>query len=129
MKKALVLGWGIQGCCIALMLRKHGYEVNLIDKSGDIINRTSLIQEGKIHLGFNYGMDNSLKTGKKLMLDALYFAPYLEYLLDKKVNWENYKSLNFNYLIAKNSMLSVDEVNSYFQALQTIYLDFLEMKI
>ena len=87
MKKALVLGGGIQGCCIALMLRKHGYEVNLIDKSKDILNRASLNQEGKIHLGFVYGADASLKTGKSLLLNALYFAPYLEYLLDEKVNW------------------------------------------
>ena len=75
MKKALVLGGGIQGCCIALMLEKQGYEVNLVDKNKDIINRASLNQEGKIHLGFVYGLDSSLKTGKKLLLDALYFAP------------------------------------------------------
>jgi len=126
MKKALVLGGGIQGCCIALMLRKHGYEVNLIDKSKDIINRASLNQEGKIHLGFVYGLDTSLKTGKKLLLDALYFAPYLEYLLGRKVNWEKFKSSNFNYLVAKDSMLSPDEVDAYFQTLQTIYSEYMK---
>jgi len=126
MKKALVLGGGIQGCCIALMLRKHGYDVKIVDKSNDIINRASLNQEGKIHLGFIYGLDASLKTGKKLLLDALYFAPYLEYLLGKKVNWEKLKSSNFNYLVAKDSMLSTDEVDTYFQTLQTIYRQYLE---
>jgi len=126
MTKALVLGGGIQGCCIALMLRKHGYDVKIVDKSNDIINRSSLNQEGKIHLGFIYGLDASLKTGKKLLLDALYFAPYLEYLLDKKVNWEKLKSSNFNYLVAKDSMLSPDEVETYFQTLQTIYRQYLE---
>ena len=126
MKKALVLGGGIQGCCIALMLRKHGYDVKIVDKSNDIINRASLNQEGKIHLGFIYGLDASLKTGKKLLLDALYFAPYLEYLLGKKVNWEKLKSTNFNYLVAKDSMLSPDEVETYFQTLQTIYRQYLE---
>jgi len=126
MTKALVLGGGIQGCCIALMLRKHGYDVKIVDKSNDIINRSSLNQEGKIHLGFIYGLDASLKTGKKLLLDALYFAPYLEYLLGKKVNWEKLKSSNFNYLVAKDSMLSPDEVDAYFQTLQTIYRQYLE---
>ena len=126
MKKALVLGGGIQGCCIALMLRKHGYDVKIVDKSKDIFNRASLNQEGKVHMGFIYGLDASLKTGKKLLLDALYFAPYLEYLLGKKVNWEKLKSSNFNYLVAKDSMLSPDEVDAYFQTLETIYRQYLE---
>jgi len=126
MKKALVLGGGIQGCCIALMLEKHGYEVNIVDKSKDIFNRASLNQQGKIHLGFNWGMDSSLKTGKKLLLDALYFAPYLEYLLDKKINWEKLKSINFNALVAKDSLLSSDKIEIYFQTLQTIYQDYMK---
>jgi len=126
MKKALVLGGGIQGCCIALMLRKHGYEVRLVDKSKDIFNRASLNQQGKIHLGFNWGMDTSLKTGKRLMLDALYFAPYLEYLLGKKIDWEKFKSINYNALVAKDSLLSSDEIGTYFQKLQTIYQDYMK---
>ena len=55
------------------------------------------------------------------MLDGLYFAPYLEYLLGEKVNWEKLKSGNFNYLVANDSMLSPDEVDAHFQKLQTIY--------
>ena len=126
MKKALVLGGGIQGCCIALMLRKHDYEVKLVDKSKDIFNRASLNQQAKIHLGFNWGMDTSLKTGKKLMLDALYFAPYLEYLLGEKINWEKLKSINYYCLVAKDSLLSSDEIGTYFQTLQTIYRDYMK---
>jgi len=123
MKKALVLGGGIQGCCIALMLRKHGYEVNLIDKSKDILSRASLNGTGKIHLGFVFGADPFLKTGKNLLLSALYFAPYMEYLLDEKVDWEKFKSTTFNYLVAKDSMLSPDQVSAYFQTLQDLYLE------
>src|SRR5690242_17991952 len=122
MTKALVLGGGIQGCCIALMLRKHGYEVNLIDKSKDILSRASLNGTGKIHLGFVFGADPSLKTGKSLLLSALYFAPYMEYLLDEKINWDKFKSTNFNYLVAKDSMLSQEQVSAYFQTLQDLYL-------
>lgn len=125
MKKALVLGGGIQGCCIALMLRKHGYEVNLIDKGKDILNRASLNGTGKIHLGFVFGADPFLKTGNRLLLSALYFAPYLEYLLDEKIDWEKFKSTNFNYLVAKDSMLSLDQVNAYFQTLQDSYLKYI----
>ena len=72
-KTATVLGAGIQGVCVSLMLQKHGYRVHLIDKSRDIISRSSLTHEGKIHLGFVYGMDKSLKTGRKMVKDALHF--------------------------------------------------------
>jgi len=125
MKKALVLGGGIQGCCIALMLRKHGYEVSLIDKGKDILNRASLNGTGKIHLGFVFGADPFLNTGKRLLLSALYFAPYFEYLLDEKIDWEKFKSTNFNYLVAKDSMLSPDQVDAYFQTLQDSYLEYI----
>lgn len=84
MKKALVLGGGIQGCTVALMLKKHGYQVKIIDQSNDIFSRASLNQEGKIHLGLVYGLDFSLKTGKKLLLDALYFAHTLNILLEER---------------------------------------------
>ena len=124
--KALVLGAGIQGCCVSLMLKKHGYEVSLVDKSNDIFNRASLNQEGKIHLGFVYGLDSSLKTGKKLLLDALHFAPYLEYLLDRKINWNDFKSSKFNYLVAKDSMLSSTQIDEYFQKLQDYYRECLK---
>ncbi|SHO42873.1 putative FAD dependent oxidoreductase [Nitrosotalea sinensis] len=128
MKKALVLGGGIQGCCVALMLKKHGYEVSLIDKNENILNRASLNGTGKIHLGFVFGADPSLKTGKNLLLSALYFAPYLEYLLDAKVDWEKFKSTSFNYLVAKDSMLSPTQVNAYFQTLEDSYLDHIKNK-
>src|SRR3989344_2021139 len=123
MKKALVLGGGVQGCTVALMLKKHGYQVNIIDQSTDIFNRTSLNQEGKIHLGFVYGLDSSLRTGKKLLLDSLHFSSYVEYLVERKINWEELKSTSFNYLVPKDSLLSVDAIESYFQKLQKTYDD------
>ena len=112
MKKALILGGGMQGCCIALMLRKHGYEVSIIDKSKDILNRASYNQEGKIHLGFVYGMDTSMKTANKLLSDALYFGPYFEYLIEEKLDWEKLKSINYNYLVGEDSLLTPEEVES-----------------
>jgi glycine/D-amino acid oxidase-like deaminating enzyme len=116
-KTVSVLGAGIQGVCVSLMLQKHGYQVALIDQSRDIINRASLTYEGKIHLGFVYGMDRSLKTGHKMVEDALRFAPYLDYLLDKKEDWSLIKSKPNIYLVARDSMLSAQEIESHFEKL------------
>lgn len=118
-KTATVLGAGIQGVCIALMLAKHGYKVQLIDKNWSIINRSSLIQEGKIHLGFVYGMDKSHATGHRMITDALHFAPYMNYLLGQQVPWEHLKSKSNVYLVIRDSMISADEANSYFDNLDS----------
>ena len=122
-KTASVLGAGIQGVCVTLMLQKHGYHVQLIDKNWDIINRASLTYEGKIHLGFVYGMDKTLETGHRMVKDALHFAPFLEYLLDKKGNWKSLKSKPNHYLVAHDSMLSPLEVESYFEKLEVCFKD------
>jgi hypothetical protein len=122
-KTAVVLGAGIQGVCVALMLQKHGYRVQLIDKSHDIINRTSLTYEGKVHLGFVYGMDKSMQTGYKMIRDALHFAPYMEYLLDKDEDWLQFRSKPNIYLVAHDSMLSPQEIEIYFEKINAYFQD------
>lgn len=116
-KTVCVLGAGIQGVCVALMLQKHGFKVQLIDKNSDIINRASLTYEGKIHLGFVYGMDQTLQTGYKMIKDALHFAPYLDYLLENKQNWDEIKSKPNIYLVLQDSMLLPKVIDEYFEKL------------
>ncbi|MGH9579534.1 MAG: hypothetical protein ACRD2R_00960 [Terriglobales bacterium] len=95
----------------------------MIDKSRDIINRASLTYEGKIHLGFVYGMDRSSKTGRKMVEDALHFAPYLEYLLGGKADWGLLRSKPNVYLVAADSMLSPGEVENHFAGLDAHFRD------
>ena len=120
-RTALVLGGGVQGCCVALMLAKNGYDVTLIDKDRELMAHTSVGQEGKVHLGFVYGLDASGATGRKLMLDALTFSSYLEYLLDCKVNWARIRSIPFNYFVASDSAMSASDVQTHFSQLQSHY--------
>ena len=49
-KRVAILGGGIQGCLMALMFRKHGYDVSIYDKSSDVMNRASATGEGKVRL-------------------------------------------------------------------------------
>ena len=118
-KKATVLGAGIQGVCVALMLEKHGYQVQLIDKNWGIMNRSSLTHEGKIHLGFVYGMDKTRQTGFRMVSDALNFAPYMDYLYGRSIPWGDLKSKKNIYLVIRDSMISSDDVISYFESLNS----------
>ena len=125
-QKVGVMGAGIQGCCVALLLYKYGYDVTLIDQENDIMMRASANQEGKIHMGFVYSNDKTLKTGKKMMEDALNFAQSMEYLLDQKLNWNEMKSNKFIYLVPHDSLVSVVELEAYFKQLEIYYHKLLE---
>lgn len=120
-KKVGVLGAGIQGCCTALLLHKYGYSVSLIDQASDIMMRASANQEGKIHMGFVYSNDQSFSTGKKMMIDALHFSHSMEYLLDKKINWNEMKSEKFIYLVPYDSLVNIGQLEEYFTKLENLY--------
>jgi hypothetical protein len=118
---ASIIGTGIQGCTIALQLSKRGYQINLIDQSKEMYRQASLNQEGKIHLGFIYAMDFSHKTAQKLLTDAMMFAPVIDKLIRKKIDWEKLKSKSFDYLIARNSLLSPDFLTNYYLVVEEMY--------
>src|SRR5688572_24890107 len=125
-KTASVLGTGIQGICVALMLQKHGYKVQLIDKNWDVMNRASLTREGKIHLGFIYGMDKSFRTGHRMVEDALHFAPTLDKLIGTNQSWDLLKAKKNVYLVTKDSMLTPEEVDVHFEVINSKFQDHLK---
>ena len=76
-----VLGGGLQGCCIALALADRGEQVVLFDRNSSILSRTAVANEGKIHLGWMYAADPSLRTARAMIEGALAFAPFLQRFL------------------------------------------------
>ncbi len=116
-----ILGGGMQGSCMALLFRKKGYEVTILEQADDLMSRASFNQEGKIHMGFIYAHDTSMNTGHKLMRDCLHFASCLEELLDEKINWNQIKSDKFMYLVPKDSITDAMEIKRYFGKLQSEY--------
>src|SRR5262249_31158387 len=58
----LILGAGLLGSGVALELARQGHEVTLLDQDARAMNRASLRNEGKIHLGLIYANDASLAT-------------------------------------------------------------------
>ncbi len=120
-KNAIVLGAGFQGCCIALMLRKYGFNVMMVDQCADIMTRASMNQEGKIHLGFVYSLDKSFQTSETMLEGALNFSHYMEYLLETKIDWNSMKSEPFYYLVPKSSLLNPEEIEKCFEKIQDKY--------
>jgi glycine/D-amino acid oxidase-like deaminating enzyme len=123
--RVLVLGAGIQGSCAALALARAGNPVTLIDRAPAPLLRTSVRNEGKIHLGLVYANDPTGRTGSHLLEHALRFAPLLERFLGEPLDWPSLVSIPFAYLIARDSMVGEDRLQEYYESLQTRYQEIL----
>ena len=77
MTRVAVLGGGLQGCCVALELASRGLSVTLVDENAELLTRTAVANEGKVHLGYMYAADPSLRTARRMAGGALAFAPFL----------------------------------------------------
>ena len=75
--RVAVLGGGLQGCSVAIALAQKGVEVALFDRNADLLTRAASANEGKIHLGYMYAGDPTLRTAGLMMQGALSFAPFL----------------------------------------------------
>ena len=120
-KVAAVIGGGLQGICSALMLTRKGFQVKLFERTGSLMGRASLNNEGKIHLGFVYARDKTLRTAHHMIEAALYFAPTIENLIGRKLEWLTNTSTPFVYGIHKDSSLDVDELAAYYAQLESAF--------
>src|SRR5262245_26708324 len=68
-----VLGAGILGTCTALDLADRGHRVTLFEQHDTPLTEASLHNEGKIHLGFVYAADPSLRTARRMIAGATQF--------------------------------------------------------
>src|SRR5438094_60357 len=77
-----VLGAGLQGTSIALELARRGIEVTLVERDPLALNRASLRNEGKIHLGLIYANEPSRATAFLQLHGALAFRSLLARWID-----------------------------------------------
>lgn len=81
-KRIAVLGAGILGSCLALLLARRGHHVTVFDKEHEPVACASRWNEGKIHLGYLYGADQSLSTARHILPGSLNFGRVLSQLLE-----------------------------------------------
>ncbi len=107
-----MLGAGLQGTCVALDLAAGGAHVDLYDRNPTSMLGASLHNEGKVHLGYVYANDRTLRTAETMVEGALTFAPLLERWLETPMSCFPV-STAFNYAVHRDSLLSVDEVETH----------------
>lgn len=113
-----VLGGGLQGCSVALELASRGLRVTLIDENDGLLARTAIANEGKIHLGYMYAADPSLRTAKAMLSGALAFEPFLRRHLGTEFVWET--SSPAAYVVHRDSQHGTAEVAGYLAAVHDL---------
>jgi glycine/D-amino acid oxidase-like deaminating enzyme len=118
--RVAVLGAGLQGVCTALELSRRGAEVELVDQDERPLNRASLRNEGKIHLGFVYAKDASLETAALMLDGALSFGPLVDRWTGGTLS-QVPRSRPFTYLVAHDSMVGPDGLEAHYASVDALY--------
>jgi glycine/D-amino acid oxidase-like deaminating enzyme len=107
-----ILGGGLQGCCVALALAEHGIDVTLFDRNEQLLSRTAIANEGKVHLGYMYANDPGYSTARMMMRGALSFAPFFERHLGLARN-AMAVSRPAAYVVHRDSQRTAEDVAQY----------------
>ena len=107
-----VLGGGMLGVCTALELARRGKRVTLIEGAADLLQGASRWNEGKIHLGFIYAADPSMRTALRLIPGGLSFGALLSRLLGRDL--EPYTTIGDDiFLVHRASVVDADVFHAY----------------
>jgi len=117
-----VIGGGLTGCLVALDLAERGHSVVIFEKETGLMQRASLANEGKIHLGYVYSADASFRTAKTLIDDALLFRPLLEKWM-AAAEFDAYLTDPFHYIVPENTSISHDRILDHFQRVEAYRCD------
>lgn len=112
-----VLGAGMQGTTVALELARRGCAVDLFDRGSQPITAAGLQNEGKLHLGFVYGNDPSLRTTRRIAAGSLRFMPLIQRWTGAMIE-QIQCATPFLYGVPDDSMLSPRAVRAHFRRVE-----------
>ncbi len=107
-----VLGAGIMGCSVALYLARRGVAVSLFDEAGEPFSGASRWNEGKIHLGYLYSADSTLRSAQHVLSGSLLFGKLTSELLDTSLDGVITEQDDL-YLCHRDSLVSPCEMERY----------------
>jgi glycine/D-amino acid oxidase-like deaminating enzyme len=114
-RSAAVLGAGIMGSSAALHLARRGVEVTMFDEAAVPFAGASRWNEGKIHLGFLYAADPTLRTARAVLGGGLAFKDEVERLTGMTLASATTATHDV-YLVHRGSVVDADAVAAYFDA-------------
>lgn len=103
-----MLGAGLQGTCVAMDMASTGLHVDLFDRNSACMTQASRQNEGKVHLGYVFANDRSLRSAVAMTDGAATFGPLLQRWLEQPMSRLG-RSTSFNYAVHRDSMISVSD--------------------
>src|SRR3989338_7920179 len=91
-----IIGSGIFGILTALEMAKNGYSVIVFEKEKEIMTGASLVNHGRIHMGYHYPRD------KETVIQSLKAKTPFETFFGKSI----IKKINNHYMVAKEGSLT-----------------------
>lgn len=113
-----VVGAGITGSVAALLLADKGHRVCLFERADALLGGASFVNEGKIHCGFVYIHDPSLRSLDVMIENAMLFRT----VLGRWIPAEDFDRLvtdTFEYIVPQDSQVAPDEVDYKFRLIET----------
>src|SRR5205814_3795018 len=107
-----ILGGGMLGTCTALELARRGRRSTLFDGQSALLQGASRWNEGKIHLGFLYAGDPTLRTAQRLIPGGLAFAGLVGRLIQGSL--DAFVTVEDDiYLVHRESIVAPDAFEAY----------------
>jgi len=103
-------------------LASAGISVDLYDKNDRCLTQASAQNEGKIHLGYVYANDRTLRTARTMVQGAIAFSPLLRRWVGSALDAVPVSS-PFCYLVHAESLLSVEDIENHLRRSHEIALD------
>lgn len=110
-----IVGGGLAGCLVALRMARRGWSVTLFERSERLLEGASRNNEGKVHLGYTYGLDPSGRTRELMARHGLQFEPLLVELLGGAVS-DTIVSRRQHYAVHRDTALDLDGVAAHMAA-------------
>jgi glycine/D-amino acid oxidase-like deaminating enzyme len=121
-QRVAVIGAGIQGIGVALELAARNISVDLYEKTQRVHGQASLANEGKIHVGYIYSNDPSLRTARQMVEGAWNFSPILRDWLERDLD-DTVRSGPTDYLVHRESLLSPGELGDRYAQIAALNQD------
>jgi glycine/D-amino acid oxidase-like deaminating enzyme len=99
------------GVCTALELARRGRRVTLIEGAADVLQGASRWNEGKVHLGFLYAADPTLRTAMRLIPGGLAFSGLVSRLLGRSL--DPFVTEDEIFLVHRDSVVDAPSFEAY----------------
>lgn len=121
-KPIAIIGGGFLGALMALKLTTMGRKVELFEAKTDILLGATHLGEGKIHLGYTYGLAKATEI-ESFIQSSLAFQRLINGIFGYPLSFTNLVSSPFTYVVHRASLIKSSQFNSHYEMINQRLID------